>query len=473
MAMLWFLSIVTLLALYAQTEAQIYKVSPCPRFFVYEGKSPEPDRWYGIVTLLSDVDLSSVWLRLIFDRPSLQLGNWFGQVETTDNKEYIIKNRQAALKANKPQTVRFFIRYDTSEPPPQLLSFRLNARTVCPEDSTTEIPPVAPQTSPSEVGVGGGGEVIRPGGGFNVGGPSSSTEEEDYFPGDFSFFNRPQLDPIDHENLNEICGTVAAKPRPLITHGQETREGEYPWHAALYHAKGIDLTYICGASLISKYHVLTVAHCVTRRKSREPLSPANLVVYLGKYYLKRFSSAGTQDRQVSDIFPYPQYDPQTYSHDIALVKFTEAADITDYVRPVCLWQESPDLSTVLKKLGSVVGWGFDETGKVTEELMQTKMPVVSQDTCLFSYPDFYSRFTTSNTFCAGFKNGTSVCNGDSGGGMVFPKPNSNPKRPRWQIRGLVSISVALQNQFKCDTSHYVVFTDSAKYLDWIRKTMQK
>lgn len=263
-----------------------------------------------------------------------------------------------------------------------------------------------------------------------------------------------------------------SQPRPLITYGQETHEGEFPWHAALYHAKGIDLAYICGASLISKYHVITVAHCVTRRRSQTPLNPDNLVVYLGKYYLKRFSSAGIQDRQVSQIVPHPKYNAQTYGNDIALVKFTTPADITDYVRPVCLWQESSDLSAVLNKQGSVVGWGFDETGKVTEQLMQAKMPVVSQETCIFSFPDFYSRFTSSNTYCAGFRNGTSVCNGDSGGGMVFPKPNSNRYNPVWQLRGLVSISVALQNQFKCDSSHYVVFTDTAKYLDWIKKTMK-
>lgn len=48
--------------------------SPCPRLFVYEPPGQENDRWYGIVTLISDSDLTGVWLRLIFDRPSLQLG---------------------------------------------------------------------------------------------------------------------------------------------------------------------------------------------------------------------------------------------------------------------------------------------------------------------------------------------------------------------------------------------------------------
>lgn len=56
--------------------------------------------------------------------------------------------------------------------------------------------------------------------------------------------------------------------------------------------------------------------------------------------------------------------------------------------------------------------------------------------------------------------------------MVFPKKSSSAKKPVWQLRGMVSISVALQSQFKCDASHFVVFTDAAKYADWIKKSMK-
>lgn len=61
--------------------------------------------------------------------------------------------------------------------------------------------------------------------------------------------------------------------------------------------------------------------------------------------------------------------------------------------------------------------------------------------------------------------GTSVCNGDSGGGMVFKIDGS------WYLRGLVSLSVARQNEFRCDPSHYVIFTDLAKLLPWIKKNI--
>jgi len=53
----------------------------------------------------------------------------------------------------------------------------------------------------------------------------------------------------------------------------------------------------------------------------------------------------------------------------------------------------------------VVGWGFDERDEPSETLMMVKMPVVSQETCIQSDPDYYSRFTSNGTFCAGYRNG--------------------------------------------------------------------
>ncbi|KAF5284203.1 hypothetical protein FQR65_LT00203 [Abscondita terminalis] len=391
-----------LFALLAKTNSQT-DISPCPRLFVYEGKSPEPNRWYGIITLLSDNDLNGVWLRVMFDQPTLQLGNWFGEPvpQGDDKKEYLIKNRDFKLKAHTPHTVRFYVEYESRRSIPRLVSFRLNAKVMCPEEYVMEVTTREPQLLTSNPLSG------------NV--PIEDKHgKEEVFPGDFGFINQPKR--VDFE-----CGLVVMQPRPLITYGSDTQEGEFPWHVALYYAKGIDLKYICGGSLISKDYVITVAHCVTRRRSDVPLNNDNLTVYLGKHYLKKFSSVGVQDREVSRIIIHPKYDPLTYSNDLGLLKLDTGAEVTDYVRPVCLWSGANDLSAIVNELGTVVGWGFDETGTVTETLMQAKMPVVSYETCIYSFPDFYSRFSSQNTYCAGFRNGTSVCNGDSGGGMVFRK----------------------------------------------------
>lgn len=65
--------------------------------------------------------------------------------------------------------------------------------------------------------------------------------------------------------------------------------------------------------------------------------------------------------------------------------------------------------------------------------------------------------------------GSSACNGDSGGGMVFEMNEGNQNKKAYHLRGLISLSVALHNQAKCDPTHYVVFTDVAKYLSFIKQ----
>lgn len=58
--------------------------------------------------------------------------------------------------------------------------------------------------------------------------------------------------------------------------------------------------------------------------------------------------------------------------------------------------------------------------------------------------------------------------------MVFPKSGTSGRNTVWQLRGVISLSAALQNaNIVCDTSNYIVFTDVAKHLDWIRRAMRK
>ena len=58
--------------------------------------------------------------------------------------------------------------------------------------------------------------------------------------------------------------------------------------------------------------------------------------------------------------------------------------------------------------------------------------------------------------------GTSPCNGDSGGGMVFNRNGA------WYLRGIVSLSVAKEGYNFCDPNHYAIFTDLSKFSDFIQ-----
>lgn len=72
---------------------------------------------------------------------------------------------------------------------------------------------------------------------------------------------------------------------------------------------------------------------------------------IGIYYPKRFLNSDVQDRDISKIMIHPQFNSRTHNNNIAVLKFNVPVDITDYIRPVCLWEDSPDLSSVADKEG--------------------------------------------------------------------------------------------------------------------------
>lgn len=92
------------------------------------------------------------------------------------------------------------------------------------------------------------------------------------------------------------CGRRLVNHESLITHGDESVEGSWPWHAAIFHI-GTDqnIAYKCGGSIISPNAILTVAHCVY--ENNRPIIPDRVLIELGKHNLK-ISSENTKQFEV-------------------------------------------------------------------------------------------------------------------------------------------------------------------------------
>ncbi|CAH0758409.1 unnamed protein product [Diatraea saccharalis] len=512
------------LAVPSRPQQQEVPISPCPNVFQYEPPGTEPGRWYGNVNLSTDSTLHSLWLNIVLDRKADILGNWIGDVTTTDNIDFKIENTKMMIHPGPALAVRFFVQYNTLNPPtPKLKAIRLNGREICNADNplpavgrpepgtvTTPVRPKPPTdqqeypvfkhpvNSPSPSDIGGGESpptnnfqiVTRPPARLTPRPtrpatrprPRPQPEDDDnnsgdrrdeVFQGGLPTFIIPDRGSPSRPSFfgegnkeQEQCGKVMRQnPNPLVVGGSPTYEGEWPWQIALYQSQTVDNKYICGGTLVSHQHVVTAAHCVTLKGSNRVTNKNTLTVYLGKHNL-RTSVEGVQIRLVSNILKHPEYNASSYQRDLAILELRERVSYTEWVQPACLWPDNDvTLSSIVGKRGSVVGWGFDDTGVATEELSLVEMPVVDTETCIRSYSEFFVRFTSEYTYCAGYKNGTSVCNGDSGGGMVFRIGDA------WYLRGIVSLSVARQNEYRCDPSHYVVFTDVAKFLPWIRQNI--
>ncbi|KAF4527172.1 hypothetical protein B566_EDAN006097 [Ephemera danica] len=207
----------------------------------------------------------------------------------------------------------------------------------------------------------------------------------------------------------------------MVNPQSSTYQGEWPWHVAIYSTASGNQRYICGGTLISRRVIITAAHCATNENTRREWSPEELVVYLGKHSLPRGWSV---------------------SNGVQI-----DAEITSYVRLICLWpQQEKDIRTLKGQLGTVVGWGIDSTYQRSLQLTRVDLPVRSYEECVRSNRDFFSRYLVDKT----------------GGGMVFQINN------RWFLRGLVSTAVKLSDKIRvCNPEHYTVFVDVAQYRDWI------
>lgn len=200
------------------------------------------------------------------------------------------------------------------------------------------------------------------------------------------------------------CGRQVFEHQQLITNGFAAKEGDWPWHAAIYHADDLAQSYKCGGSLITATAVLTAAHCLYD-SSGHTIIAERVIVHLGKLNLA-LAGLNTQQFQAHRVIVHENYKPEYLLDDIGVIRLATVATFTPYVKPICLWDVNrSSLNEVVNRNGVVVGWGFNEHDKVARVLNQAYMPVVAVVDCLKSDPGFFGNLITDKTFCAGFRNG--------------------------------------------------------------------
>lgn len=258
----------------------------------------------------------------------------------------------------------------------------------------------------------------------------------------------------------------------MVVGGESVKRGAWPWLVAVYikDTNSGNLSFNCGGNLVSTRTVITAAHCL--RTSKRTFRSNEVFVFLGRFNIRDQSEVGGKEVQVEQIIVHSDYmsKDSSYDADIAVIILLERVKFTEFIRPICLWYGSDSLSSIVGQLGTVVGWGRDGMGNIlTPEPKKINIPVVSDAECLRS-SDTYRYITSQRTFCAGGRDGRGPCNGDSGGGMAFMRNKKWNKK--WMLRGIVSASLADPIVNTCDLGEYVVFTDVAKHVSWIKTHMR-
>ncbi|XP_058122122.1 chymotrypsinogen B-like [Anopheles ziemanni] len=258
------------------------------------------------------------------------------------------------------------------------------------------------------------------------------------------------------------CGQVQVTKQGLIFGGYASTPGMWPWHVALMHRESpVRTSYKCGGIIVNKDTVLTAYHCVV--ENQRPIAASRLIARAGVFDLD-VGGKTVQDNRVFEVISPPGASAQSFNDDIAILKMQTEFIYDDYVQPVCIRAVPQDISELVGTYGTVVGWGWTEFSSTSAILRQASIPVVSAEDCLNSDRVLFSQVLTTKLYCAGSRNGTSSCNGDSGGGMFFQMGNY------WFLRGLTSFS-AVDGKLSgiCDSHNYVGYTDVSKYTDWLQQ----
>ncbi|XP_028166490.1 modular serine protease-like [Ostrinia furnacalis] len=267
------------------------------------------------------------------------------------------------------------------------------------------------------------------------------------------------------------CGLVTPKGVELVIGGRPAERGELPWHAGIYRKTSTPYMQICGGSLVSAKVVISAAHCFWNDTSKaQPAS--NYAVAMGKLY-RPWNSPGDLEVQKSDVATLKMPErflggTTNFQDDIAILQLVTTIVYMPHIRPVCV-----DFNVVFENrqlhegsLGKVAGWGLTgENGEASQVLKVVELPYISIQECQSDSPLDFREYITGDKICAGYRNGTALCKGDSGGGLAFPEPDKGTIR--YYLRGIVS--TAPNNDNLCNAYWLTTFTQISRHERFIKE----
>lgn len=209
---------------------------------------------------------------------------------------------------------------------------------------------------------------------------------------------------------------------------------------------------------MSENYVVTAAHCIEGKERSHVFRAKDIFVILGGHNLKALNEPGRTTASVSEIYVHHEWNPNmvSYDADIAIVKLAEPVAFSSYIQPICI--AAPKSEAATKTDGLVVGFGRSEHMRIENIARVITSPIHSYQFCANSSD--HENLLTHRTFCGGFPNGTNVCEGDSGSGLIV-KHNKT-----YFLRGIVSAAL-YDGLIGCNIDSYSIFTDVLEFYSWV------
>lgn len=217
-----------------------------------------------------------------------------------------------------------------------------------------------------------------------------------------SIFDDPNEEEFIYINSQE-CGR--ALPTARIANGIIAQEGQFPWMVRILSSTW-GKTQACGATLITRQHLLTAAHCTKDGAGQD-------VTAITAIYGSTNEKKGSKVEVIAMLRPQ-YFDINVGLNDIAILLLQRPLQLSWHVVPICLPM------TPIYPIGSkltTAGWGMHPEGRGRKDfiLRYTTVLVLENSICYYLYKQYY--YDPGTLYCASGNN-TGFCKGDSGGPLM-------------------------------------------------------
>jgi secreted trypsin-like serine protease len=227
-----------------------------------------------------------------------------------------------------------------------------------------------------------------------------------------------------------ILGAVAAmaspayaqrSPAPQIIGGGDAATGAFPYAAFIkidYTEGSTQVSASCSGSLIAANVVLTAGHCAFDESTGQQLQPGSYKVTLGLTDISLAASSPANVLSVSQVIPYPYFDPHILQGDAALLVLSSPAPAGAVAIPLAT--SSGGSLYAAGEQATILGWGVTSNapGADVPAILQTgTVAVQSNATCDAAEAD--GSFRPAFDLCVAAPGFTpTTCFGDSGSPLV-------------------------------------------------------
>ncbi|XP_047997493.1 brachyurin-like [Leguminivora glycinivorella] len=238
-----------------------------------------------------------------------------------------------------------------------------------------------------------------------------------------------------------------------IIGGDITEQNSRPFQVALYARVGTTGEVgFCGGSLVHPEWVLTAAHCCYHNGQQVD----NVQAILGAHSLYDRYENGRRIVNVDEVRVHPDYDPESFANDIALMRLANTMQLTETIDVVRLPYLGITNFNFAGMGATVSGWGIAAPGVefVSPTLREKLMTVMTDTMCNIQYFDQLP----ANVVC-GFHATAGTCKGDNGGPLTI-----------WYnaTEEVILIGVAsFVDASGCNGELPSVFTRVQRHLQWI------